>query len=164
MSDENKTPAGFYKGRALAGSEQYAEKNGTEQIAIDVEVPSLARCFTVFLYFTDAAAPIAIEKLRACGWTGDDVTKLVGVDTNEIDVSIKYETYQGKERMKVDIATGGGGRIKLQNQMDDRAKRAFGARMLALIKQGPKPATNGTRVATPAIPPGRFDDEEPIPF
>ena len=139
MSNEGKIPAGYYKGRALAGSEQYGSKDGTDQIALDVSVPSLNRTFTTFLYFTDAAAPYAIERLRACGWKGDDITKLVGIDGNEVDVQIKYEVYNGKEQMKVEIATGGG-TIKLQSVMDEKQKRQFGARISQLIKTGaPKP-------------------------
>lgn len=166
MSDE-KIPAGFYKGRALANSEQYGtSKEGTEQIALDLEIPSLNRCLTTFLFFTDNATEFAIQRLRACGWTGDDVTKLVGIDTNEIDVSVKYETYQGKERMKVEIATNGGGRVKLQATMDEKAKRSFGARVAMMIKAGPQPkAAKPANAGKPMPSDERFggaDDE--IPF
>lgn len=135
MSTEGRIQAGFYKGRAIAGSEQYGinPENGNEQIAIDVAIPSLDRSFTTFLYFTEAATPYAIERLRACGWKGVDISRLTDLDANEITIGIKYETYQGKERMKVDIATGGG-RVKIENQMDDRQKRAFAARMASLLK------------------------------
>lgn len=145
MSTEGKIPAGFYQGRAVAGSEQYGTtKNGDEQIVLDVSVPSLNRSFSTFLYFTELAQPYAIDRLRACGWTGNDISKLVGIDTNEITIGISYETYQGKERMKVDIATGGG-RVKLENQMDEKQKRAFAARMGQFLK--------GSGGAAPAAPP-----------
>ncbi len=138
MSEE-KIVTGYYKGRVVAGSEQYGTTpKGTEQIVLEVGVPSLARTFSTFLYFSEAAAAMSLDRLRACGWKGDDISKLEGIDTNEIDIHIKYETYDGKERMKVEIATGGGGKIKLDNQMDDKSKRAFAARMKLLIK-----GTNG---------------------
>lgn len=139
MSNEQQGPAaGFYKGRAIAGSAQYGEKNGNEQICLDLEVPSLHRQFTTFLYFSEAAEPYAIQRLRACGWTGDDISNLVGIDKNEIDVQIKYEEYNGKVQMKVDIATGGG-TFKMDQQMDDRAKRAFAARLKSRLKGGATP-------------------------
>lgn len=133
MSGES-IQAGFYKGRAIAGSEQYGTTaKGDEQIVLDLECPQLGRSFSTFLHFSELAMPYAIERLRACGWQGNDISKLVGIDSNEITFEIKYETYQGKTRMKVDIATGGG-RIKLENQMDERAKRAFAARMQSFLK------------------------------
>ena len=142
---EGKVAAGFYKGRGVAGSEQYATNpnNGNDQIAIDVEIPSLNRAFTTFLYFSDAAAPYAIDRLRACGWQGDDLSNLAGIDANEVDVQIKYEVFDGKERMKIDIATGGG-RVKLENVMTPQQRKAFAARM--------KPALKGAAATTQSLP------------
>ncbi len=126
--------AGFYKGRGIAGSEQYGiTSNGTDQIAVDLEVPSLGRALTVFLYFTDGAAPYAIEKLRAMGWQGNDLSNLAGIDANEVDVSIKYEEYKGDRRMKVDVVAGGGGRVKLDTTMTAAQKANFAARMKSFV-------------------------------
>lgn len=170
MSD-GKIAAGFYKGRAVEGSEQYGTTDkGTDQIAIDIEIPALNRTFTTFLYFTDAAAPYAIERLRACGWGSMDLSNLAGIGANEVDVGIKYETYNGTERMKVDIATGGG-RVTLEKPMGDKEKRAFAARMKGFLagtapKPGPKPYTPTNR----GTPQPDFDpnagahDEDEIPF
>lgn len=169
MSD--RIEPGFYKGRAIAGSEQYATKNDKDQIALDLDIPALGRALTTFLYFSEAAAPYAVERLRACGWQGDDVSKLVGIDQNEIDVQIKYGFHEGKEQMKVDIATGGGGRIKLENTMDERAKRAFAARMKPLLAGSAiTPARQQAPAARAPAPKreGAFDpgppDNDDIPF
>ena len=158
MSD--RVSAGFYKGRAIAGSAQYAlnEKNGNESVALDLDLGEVGQ-FTTFLHFTEAATPYSVERLRACGWKGDDLTNLAGVDANEITVQVKYEVWDGKERMKVDIATGGG-RIKLENQMNEHQKRAFAARMRGALKatagaptaQAARPAQAAAR---PAQRPGR---------
>lgn len=149
MSTEGNVAAGFYQGRAIAGSEQYGvTNNGNEQIALDLEIPSIGKTFTTFLFFSDAAAPYAIERLRACGWKGDDLSKLTGISDNEVTVQIKYETYNGEQRMKVDIATGGG-RVKLENQMDEKAKRAFATRMKALVKGSGGGNGNGGQKAPP---------------
>jgi hypothetical protein len=130
---EGRAPAGFYKGRAIACSEQYSvTNNDNDQIALDLAIPSIGFAGTTFLVFSEKGAPYAIERLRACGWTGDDLTKLVGIDNNEIDISIKYETWDGKERMKLEIATGGG-RVKLENVMDEKQKRIFAARMKPML-------------------------------
>ena len=139
---------GYYKARAIAGSAQYGTtNNGNDQIILDVDVPDLGRSLQVFLTFTDASATYSIEKLRRCGWVGDDVRDLSGIDANEIEVSVSFETYQGKERMKVDIANGGG-KFTLEKPMDSSSKDRFAARMKSLAKAtaaapGAKPGSTG---------------------
>jgi hypothetical protein len=171
--NEGRIQPGFYRGRAVADGVQYGfTKSGAEQIVIEIEIPAIRRSFSTFLFFSDAAAPFAIERLRACGWTGDDLGNLSGIDRNEIDVQLKYETFEGKERLKCEIATGGG-RVKLDNVMDDKQKRAFAARMKGLLKgDAPKPQVR------PAADPKRSDarplgprdndaaepDDDQIPF
>lgn len=157
MSDE-KIPAGFYRGRAIKGSEQYGlSSKGNDEILLRVQVPSLNRSLFVRLSFSDGAAPYSIDKLRACGWTGNDVTKLDGIDANEVDVNIKYEIFENKEQMKVDIYAGGG--IKVDTPMDDKQKRSFGARVAALLKGSGK---NGP--APKAAPKSDDGDDDAIPF
>lgn len=161
MSD--RIEPGYYKGRAVAGSAQYGlTQNGGDQIALDLDIPATGRVLTTFLFFSDAAAPYAVERLRACGWTGDDITNLVGIDRNEVDIQVKYEMYKGEEKMKVDIATGGGGRVKLNSTMDERQKRGFAARMKSVLAGGSKPA-NGAAPARQAAPQPVHGDDE-IPF
>lgn len=172
MSDDIRPKAGIYHGcRGILGSEQYAvSNNGTDQIAVDVFVPELERGLTTFLFFSDAAAPFAIERLRALGWQGTDLLNLSGIDQKDVSVQIKYEVFDGKERMKVDIVTGGG-RIKLDNPMDERTKRAFGARMKSFLSApagvAPRPspasgnASNQRREG--AYDPGPPHDDD-VPF
>ena len=163
MSD-NAISAGCYKGHAIAGSAQYGiTRNGTDQIVIDVLLSDLRRTLSIVLFFSEKAAPYSLEKLRACGWQGDDVANLIGIDANEILVSVAYETYEGKERMKTDILTGGG-RITLDSPMDAAAKRGFAARMKASAKS--VPATSAAPKPPPAarsIQPEVAEDDD-LPF
>jgi hypothetical protein len=143
--------AGIYKGRAIAGSEQYGvTKGGHDQIVLDLDIQvsdgEVWRLST-FLVFSDAAATYSIDRLRACGWTGDDVTNLAGIDRNEVDVEIAYEMYDGKDRLRVQIMTGGG-RVTIQNKLDDSKKRAFGARFKNLARQKPVIASGGEDAGT----------------
>src|SRR6185437_8523035 len=118
----------------IAGSEQYGlTKNGHDQIAIDLAFSGIDETGTTFLPFSEAAAPYSVERLRALGWQGDDLSNLVGIDANEVDVLVKYEMWDGKERMKIDVVTGGGGRVVLKETMDDKAKRAFAAKFKGLV-------------------------------
>jgi hypothetical protein len=146
---------GFYKGRAIKGAEQYGTSSkGNDQIVIDLDLGEHGQVSTV-LNFSDAAAPYAVQRLRALGWKGDDITNLQGIEINEVDVRVFYETYEGKERMKAEISTGGG-RIKLETPMDPRAKSAFGARMKAFLR--------GTGQSAPRSAPTNQQDNSDIPF
>lgn len=42
-------------------------------------------------YFTDKTTDRTLESLRYCGWKGDDVTKLDGVDECEVDLVVARE-------------------------------------------------------------------------
>ena len=131
-----KIPAGTYKGRGVAGSAQLGmTRNGGDQVAIDVEIPSLGRTFTTFLFFSDAAKPFSIDRLRALGWDeSSDDPSFPGIDRNEVDVVVKYETYQGEEKLKVEILTGGG-KVTLKDTMTDGQKRSFMASLKTAAKQ-----------------------------
>lgn len=146
MSD--KIEAGIYKGRGVEGSAQLNQNQntGTETVAIDIELPQVGRTVTTFLYFTDKAEKQAIERLRALGWDGSDDFR--GISANEVDVQVKYETYQGAEKMKVEIVTGAG-RVVLRDTMNDQQKRGFMAKLQKLNSQaGGVSSTNGTAANT----------------
>jgi hypothetical protein len=139
--------AGVYRGRAVAGSEQYGTtNNGTDQIAIDLDLDGGHRVST-FLYFSDKAAKYSIQRLRSLGWQGSDLSNLVGIDANDVDVEIKYEEYQGELKMKVNIVAGG--TVTLDKPLDDKGKKAFAARFKALASESAPKVPNGTTGGAP---------------
>jgi|SRR5580692_5921377 hypothetical protein len=79
---------------------------GTPELLVHLFVPDLQRTFVSPLYFSADAAPYSEERLRALGCA--NVTTLAGIDTNEVDVELKYEFYDGKWRIRVSILSGGG--------------------------------------------------------
>jgi hypothetical protein len=130
-----KIEAGTYRAHGVEGSAQTGmTKNGNEQVAINLDLVDLGRNVTTFLPFTDAAAPYSIERLHALGWKGGEDPSFPGISENEVQVQIKYETYQGKEQMKVDIVTGNG-RVSLKDPMNDVQRRGFMSRLAKLVKQ-----------------------------
>lgn len=140
----NKIPAGTYKGRGVEGSAQTGRSsNGTEQVAIDLDIPELGRQLTTFLYFSEEAAPYALERLRALGWDGSDDASFPGISTNEVDVKVWYENYKGEDKLKVDIVTAGG-RVVIKDRMNEKEERGFMQRLKQLDKvhggPGPKKA------------------------
>ncbi len=141
--------AGKYRGRAVAGSEQYGQtKNGNDQIAIDLDLETGERVST-FLFFSEKAAKYSIQRLRALGWQGSDLADLSGIDLNDVDVEISYDEWEGKQTMKVNIVTGG--TVTLDKPLDDKGKRAFAAKFkgLAASMAGAKPANGATKGETP---------------
>jgi hypothetical protein len=106
---------------------------GNDQIAIDLLLAT-GETVTAFLNFSDAARPYSEERLVALGWAGLGHPLDEAELTREVDVDIKYEEYQGKQQMRVDIV-GNGGRVKLKTTMDDAQKSAFLARLTG-VKPG----------------------------
>jgi hypothetical protein len=118
--------AGMYKGRAVEGSEARGySKNGNPELTFNVEFAldggEVTRK-TVVLYFSDEAAPYSFERLRACGWTGTDLSEpLKGLGANEVPIEVSYSMFDGAERMKVQIATGKGQFVTRNPEPDSRA-------------------------------------------
>jgi hypothetical protein len=145
--------SGMYKGFGVEGSQQFAVSgSGTDQMAIDLEIDAgdgSTRLMTTFLYFSPKAIQYALERLRALGWDGrGSPLDATGISRNAVNVSVTYETYDGKERMRVEIVTGGG-RVELQ-PMDPAAKRAMAARVAALM--GGAGAGVGASAPMPQMP------------
>lgn len=163
--DTPRIPPGVYKGRAIAGTEQYGTtSNGNDQIVLDLELPDIGEKVSCFLVFSDKSAPYSVERLRALGWRGDDLSRLDGIDANEVDVEVRYEEYKGERKMKVEIRTSGG--VVLKDKLDDKGKRAFAAKYAQLAKASPvvaAPAQPARRPA-PAPAPAANDTADDLPF
>jgi hypothetical protein len=130
MSNENLDPKpGIYTAKAIKGTEQYGEStNGNPELIIQLNFLELGRAFTTVLYFSAAAIPYSIARLRALGWDGSDVSDLTGIDKNEVQAEIKYEEYEGEMKMKVQLVSGGGA-FNTKKPIDPKA---FAARVGAI--------------------------------
>jgi hypothetical protein len=120
--------------------------NGTEQIAVlfeYVDKNGEPDTITWFGFFTDAAADRTIEALRYCGWEGDDFGRLEGLDKNEVELVLENETYQGKERVKVQWVNRLSG-LALKAPMNAAQIAAFSARMRG------KAVASKQKMATPS--------------
>lgn len=145
--------AGTYRAKAIAGSEQYGmTKGGNDQVAVDLKLET-GDVVTAFLVFSEAAAPYSVQRLRALGWEGDNLAQLDGLGTTTADVRISYDEWEGKQKMKVEIVTGG--TVKLKDTLDERGKKQFAARFANLAKSI-KPEPRKQRE------PG--DDSDGLPF
>jgi len=123
---------GMYTARAIFGSEQYsADSKGELLLAIDMQFEggeAEGTVMTATLSFSGKAAEYSVKKLRAMGWTGNDVSNLDGIDATPVQVRVFTETFDGKSTQKCDIAIGGGGTFRFKAACDDRQKKAFAAK------------------------------------
>jgi hypothetical protein len=136
MSEHNdRIPAGRYLGRCTGAADaQFGySKNGNEQIALSFELLNEGfegeRVTWFGSFASEEATKITMRTLRDCGWETDSVTDLAGIEKNEVEIAVKYETWEGKRRMKVGVFAPGGGQFSMPNQMDEKQKNAFAAKL-----------------------------------
>ncbi len=143
--------AGRYIGRAAGVPQMGESKNGSPQIGVMIELlDEEERVFdTVNFYgsLTGGATPITLRMLRDLGWTGDSLEDWTGLGTVKADVDIAYETWEGKDRMKVQIRAAG---VRMANPMDDRRRAALNAQLKGAILLS-KPA-GGSPTASKVAP------------
>lgn len=103
---------GRYKAKAAtpdgAGAPHEFGKSsqGTPELLVHLFLADLQKTYVSPLYFSREAAPYSEERLKALGCT--DIATLAGIDTNEVDVELKYDWYDGSWRLKCQILSGGG--------------------------------------------------------
>lgn len=59
----------------------------------------------LYLTLSADAAEFAIQRMRIMGWQGTDLRDLRGIDRNYFDVDVSYETFDGKERLRLEVLT-----------------------------------------------------------
>jgi hypothetical protein len=131
----------IYDGVCVEGGVQYSEsEKGTLEIILDclIEVDGSQIPAQTFLYFNEKTYPFSVERLRAAGWEGDDLSNLAGIGKNKIKFQKSSETFEGKLKHKIQIASGGG-RFETKKPVDPKQ---FAARVAAIMggnKSGPAP-------------------------
>ena len=118
-------------------------KSGTEQVAMNFEI--LNEGFegqSVGWYgsFVGGATAVTLRQLRDAGWTGESLTDTVGLGDVEVELDVRFEEYEGKERMKVNIWPKGGFAVKMDKPIVGGALSALDARLKGAILQSKRPA------------------------
>lgn len=145
-------------------------KSGKEQVVVYFNVlteGAAEPAITWYGYFTEATADRTLESLRNCGWAGDDLTDLTGLDANEVDLVVEDEEYEGKVNAKVRWVNKPGAFALKAPLAADKAK-AFAASMRDRIRA--LDASNGVRKTTaptvkpkgPPEPPALTDADLPF--
>lgn len=109
---------------------------GKEQVAVEFSLtdPELqGERIAWYGFFTEKTFERTIESLRACGWTGDNLEDLSGLDANEVDLVIEQETYEGKTTPRVRWVNRPGA-IGVKTALAPEKAKTFAAKMKAQIR------------------------------
>lgn len=139
---------GRYRARAIQGA-LGTTSTGKEQVGVEFQLMDAegnpTERITWFGYFTDKTLERTVESLRHCGWQGDDLSDLTGIDQNEVSLVIEAEEYQGNWTPKVRWVNAPGSGLALANQLDANTAKTFAQRMrgqiIALGQGKPKAKT-----------------------
>jgi hypothetical protein len=129
---------GTYRAHAIAAELGFTN-GGDEQVAISFEIlDHPGQRITWYGGFSTEIKGQAkkspcertFETLRTCGWEGDDLTDLAGIDSNDVEVVLEINEYEGKESNRIKwVNSLGSGGPALKNVMPPDAKKAFAAKM-----------------------------------
>lgn len=118
---------GSYKARAKRWSVGYSA-SGTPKIDVLFEIiDSPGEEITWAAYLSDNALPYSVKALRICGWDGDDIDDLDGLDCNEVSLVIETQCYNGKQVQRVRYVNAASG---IQDQVE---RKTFAESMRAKI-------------------------------
>lgn len=131
--------AGNYRARCTGEQDvQFGlSRSGGEQIAItfdllDGEGRATGQQITYFGSFVGGALKHTKDALRNCGWQGDSLMDLTGIDSCEVELRVVHKEFEGVPRAEVSFVNkpgGGSGAVKFKNAMTDEQRAAFAARM-----------------------------------
>lgn len=96
----NLIPEGIYKARATTNWALSETSKGTPYAHVEFEILNGAakgRTITKDFFFSEKAWKKSVESLRACGWQGDDVSNLAGVERNEVVCKVVHELVTDKD-------------------------------------------------------------------
>lgn len=161
-------PTGTYKARAREWAFGLSQ-NGNEQIAVMFALVGGehdGQTITWFGHFTDKTLERTLDSLRHMGWQSDNIAELDDLGTNEVEIVIDEEEYDGKVRSKVRWVNGPS-RLALKDQMNRSQVEAFAARLRGKTVAHKQKNGAGTasreRAASAAFSP-MPDTDDDIPF
>jgi len=124
-------PEGHHRARAVDGALGYTQA-GNEQLAVSFQLLDgelQGQRITWYGYFTEKTTERTFESLEHCGWQGDDLSDLTGIDRNEVVLVIEHETGDdGVERARVRWVNAAAG-IAMKDRMEPGDAKAFAQRM-----------------------------------
>ncbi len=134
-------PEGTYRAQAVDGHLGYTSKNN-EQVVVRFAIvggPHDGESVQWFGFFTDACFDRTIRSLRYCGWQGDDVADLTGIDANEVDIVVGHNEYKGKITPRVSWVNQVGGLSGMTPQQAHDFAESVKERIAQMTSAEPEP-------------------------
>ena len=143
-------------------------KNGKDQVVVlfaYVGEDGEEHMIRWYGFFTEATTDRTLDSLRYCGWTGDDLSNLEGLDANEVELVLEEEEYEGKLNTKVKWVNGPS-RFELKNPMNQAQAKSFAERMRGKVVAHKQKAGGGAapRGTTKRRDEFADDGQDTIPF
>lgn len=122
---------GTYLARVSAFEGMTLSNNGVPQVA--VQFTTNEGRIIAWWSLSDKAVRYTFEKLRTCGWKGNDVSAITLEDlTNDVEIVVKHEEFNGEQRAKVTFVNPVGGGIKAGKPMSDVERKAYAQKLKGL--------------------------------
>lgn len=145
------------KHRAVAVKGELGEsKSGTPHVAVEFQLLEEGSFIFWYGYLTEKTQVRTVESLRACGWTGNDLSRDLmaeGLGSKEVELDIVHETYNGTTRPKVNWVNDPN--RSHAGALEPNQKRAIAAKLKGLCMSvpggSPAPAPQ-TRLSSDDIP------------
>ena len=107
-------------------------KTGTEQVGVMFEILSgeyAGKRRTWYGFFTDKTVDRTLESLEHCGWNGESIKDLSGLDRNEVSIVVDHEEDQdGNLRERIRWVNSQGG-LALKDKLDLGGVQALESRI-----------------------------------
>ena len=132
---------GYYKARATGRVNMGYSANDVRGIGVECDIidndGTILGQMTSWMYFTANTLEMNAQRLRALGVVGDDlsVEPIPGLGSVLAQCQVKTETYEGKQRQKLEIKTSGGAVFK--HEMDEAGRRKFAAQFRSYLAKAP---------------------------
>jgi len=158
---------GTYRAKVIE-KELTEAKTGTPQVAITYEVTEgdhAGETIRDYAALSEKALPYTVAKMRACGWTGVDVSALESLGSKECQIVVATDVYNGESRLRVKFVNDLDRAAPSIGSMDAAKKKAMAAKLRGLIAgldpSQARAAAQPQRSKPPVADTGTDDD---IPF
>lgn len=134
-------PEAKYTAQAVDGYLSHT-KDGKEQITVKFAIvggqyDGQSVDWTGF--FTDKTFDRTIQSLRYCGWQGDDIADLTGIDTNEVEIVVQHNEYNGKVYPRVAWVNQIGGKARMPADEAREFAESIKPRLARMTQTEPEP-------------------------
>jgi hypothetical protein len=171
-------PEGTWRARAVTAELGYTAADN-EQVGValvfspDQDPDVDGRPTTWYGSFSEKSLKHTLKALRTCGWAGDNLADLSGIDANEVEVVVAHEDdLEGQPRARAKFINPiGAGGVAMRSKMSEDQARAFAERMRGPVlastappSAAPKPAPARQPKRQPAAAGTPAPDDDNVPF